>query len=150
MQLPDLGLLDRERTAFREGMRSFSVTPLHTNLARCALFALSIGWGPAPLLHARAHLRAERACQRAQSTGRIACEWTANGDCHSRCPLCSAISHPSVRPSPANALCGFPEIERANDLRPTRAAPAAPLSSPSVRAPPALGGALPLSRFVHC
>jgi hypothetical protein len=124
-----------ERAAFREGNRLASVTPIHTNLARCALFTLSIGWGPAQLLHARAHVRAARACQWVSRQG-VTLRATAEGEGHDCCPLCVLASNSLTRPQPAGDPIGLPERWQAVVPAPPWALTAPPVASPSARAPP--------------
>jgi hypothetical protein len=135
MPLPVLRPGDRERAAFREGNRVASVTPIHTNLARCALFTLSIGWGPAQLLHARAHIRAALACQWVSRHG-VTLQAFAEGEGHDRCPLCVLASNSLTRPQPADDPFGPPELWQAVVPAPPWAITAPPVASPSARAPP--------------
>lgn len=125
-----------ERAAFREGNRSASVMPIHTNLARCALFTLSIGWGPAQLLHARAHVRAAGAYQWVSRQGGVALRTTAEGEGHDCCPICVLASNAQSRAQPADHPFGLPEFWQAVVPAPPWALTAPPVASPSARAPP--------------
>jgi hypothetical protein len=137
-----------ERAAFREGNRSASVTPIHTNLARCALFTLGIGWGPAQLLHARAHVRAARACQWVSRQGGVALRPSAEGEGHDRCPLCVLASNALTRAQPADNPFGLPELWQALVPAPPWALTAPPVASPSARAPPS-SRTIALMPWVH-
>jgi Protein of unknown function (DUF2946) len=136
MTLPGSLPGDRERLPLPERVISVPMLSLRVNLARCALLALFLACGLAPLLHPWAHIHTSPACRQSSDGGGPAIQPAASSEAPDHCPLCALAQYERTRPG--HGLISLkPELCRRERFdSPTEGLSTAQWGSPPARAPP--------------